>query len=79
VTIVLHFWAAYGLTSEQDERLNVERQAHEWAAAEPKVTACRIVKAERPYPERPHWWHVTVDLDVAEEPHPDNLTLFGAA
>jgi hypothetical protein len=78
MTLTLHFWSAYGLTSEQDERLDVERQAREWAGAETNVTACRIVKVDRPYPDRLHWWEITVDLDIATA-HPDNLTLFGAA
>ena len=77
MTLTLAFWSAYGLTTEQDRRLDVERQAHRWADAEPNITACRIVKAE-PAPDRPFWWSVTVDLDI-EEAHPDNLTIWGAA
>lgn len=73
----LHFWAPTN-SSEQDGRADVERQTREWAEAEPNVTACRIVKAERPYPDRPTWWIVTVDLDLPEVAA-DNMTLWGAA
>jgi hypothetical protein len=45
--------------------------AREWAEAEPRWTFAGILRAVQPYmPERPHWWHVTVALDSAEEVAP---------
>jgi hypothetical protein len=78
MTITLAFWVDYGITTEPGQRANVERQAHEWAEAEPRITACRIVKAERSDSEPPNRWHVTVDVDF-DSAHPDNMTLWGAA
>jgi hypothetical protein len=77
MTIDLAFWATYGLETEPAQRVDVEHQAREWAASEPRITACRIVKAERPDPERPMRWTVTVDVDFEEAA--DNLSLWDVA
>jgi hypothetical protein len=75
VTITLAFHHAYGITTEPAQRVDVERQAREWAAAEPKVTGCRIVKSERTATAS-DLWAVTVELSFIEDPQP---TLWGVS
>lgn len=70
LALALH--STYTLSPEE-QRADVERQAKEWAAAEPKVTGCRIVSVEKPSAGA---WCVTVDLSFVQDQQP---TLGGAA
>lgn len=69
MTIMLAFHPAYGLTTEEGQRIDVDRHAREWAGAEPKVTGCRIVEAH-PAADHHSLWTVTVDLSFADDPQP---------
>jgi hypothetical protein len=69
MTITLAFHHGYGITQEHAQRIDVARQAREWAAAEPKVTGCRIVKSERTGTAT-DLWAVTVELSFIGDSQP---------
>lgn len=75
MTVILAFHATYGLTTEAGQRTDVERQAREWAAAEPKVTGCRIVSSHH-VEDHHSLWSVTVELSFIEDAQ---QSLWGAA